>query len=77
MNPKVSIIVPAYNAEKFLTRCLNSIAVQTMRDFECIIVDDGSTDRTGEIAESFAKKRFKVSCDSSRMPVSPWHDKRG
>lgn len=62
MNPKVSVIVPAYNAEKFLARCLNSIAVQTMPDFECIIVDDGSTDRTGEIAESFAKKdpRFRV-----------------
>lgn len=60
--PKVSIIVPAYNAEKFLTRCLNSVAAQTMPDFECIIVDDGSTDRTGEIAESFAKKdpRFRV-----------------
>lgn len=55
MNPKVSVIVPAYNAEKFLARCLNSIAVQTMPDFECIIVDDGSTDKTGEIAESFAK----------------------
>ena len=62
MNPKVSVIVPAYNAEKFLTRCLNSVAAQTMPDFECIIVDDGSTDKTGEIADSFAKKdsRFRV-----------------
>lgn len=62
MNPKVSIIVPAYNAEKFLTRCLNSITAQTMPDFECIVVDDGSTDKTGEIAESFAKidLRFRV-----------------
>lgn len=62
MNPKVSIIVPAYNAEKFLTRCLDSVAAQTMPDFECIIVDDGSTDKTGEIADFFAKKdsRFRV-----------------
>lgn len=60
--PKVSVIVPAYNAEKYLERCLNSIAVQTMPDFECIIVDDGSADKTGEIADTFAKKdsRFKV-----------------
>lgn len=53
MNPKVSIIVPAYNAEKYLERCLNSIAVQTMPDFECIIVDDGSTDNSLLIAEEF------------------------
>lgn len=60
--PKVSVIVPAYNAEMYLERCLNSIAAQTMPDFECIIVDDGSKDRTGEIADDFAKKdsRFRV-----------------
>lgn len=60
--PKVSVIVPAYNSEKYLECCLNSIAVQTMPDFECIIVDDGSTDKTGEIADSYAKKdpRFQV-----------------
>lgn len=62
MQPKVSIIVPAYNAETFLTRCLNSIAAQTMPDFECIIVDDGSIDKTGLVADSFAKRdtRFRV-----------------
>lgn len=60
--PKVSVIVPAFNAEKYLERCLNSIAAQTMPDFECIIVDDGSTDKTGAIADSYAMKdaRFQV-----------------
>lgn len=60
--PKVSIIIPAYNAEKFIERCLDSVAAQTMPDFECIIVDDGSTDRTGEIADEYARNnsRFKV-----------------
>lgn len=60
--PKVSVIVPAYNAEKYLERCLNSVVAQTMPDFECIVVDDGSIDRTGDIAEEYAKKdsRFKV-----------------
>ena len=60
--PKVSVIIPAYNAEKFIERCLDSVAAQTMPDFECIIVDDGSTDRTGEIADDYARNdsRFKV-----------------
>lgn len=60
--PKVSIIIPAYNAEKYIERCLNSVVAQTMPDFECIIVDDGSTDRTGEIADDYARNdsRFKV-----------------
>ena len=60
--PKVSVIVPAYNAEKYLERCLNSIVAQTMPDFECIIVDDGSTDRTGTIADDYVQNdsRFKV-----------------
>ena len=60
--PKVSVIIPAYNAEQYLARCLDSVVVQTMPDFECIIVDDGSTDKTGVIADSYAKKdaRFQV-----------------
>lgn len=60
--PKVSIIIPAYNAEKYIERCLNSVVAQTMPDFECIIVDDGSTDKTAEIAKRFVLKdsRFKL-----------------
>ena len=66
--PKISVIVPAFNAEKYLERCLNSIAAQTMPDFECIIVDDGSTDKTGVIADSYAMKdaRFQVIHQSNR-----------
>lgn len=63
MNPPiVSVIVAAYNAERFLERCLNSIAAQTLSDFEVIVVDDGSVDKTGIIADSFAHKdaRFQV-----------------
>lgn len=60
--PKVSVIVPAFNAEMYLEYCLKSISSQTMHDFECIIVNDGSTDKTGQIADSFAKydTRFHV-----------------
>lgn len=60
--PSVSVIVPVYNAEKYLCRCLDSIKAQTFQDFEAVLVDDGSTDRSGEICDEYAKKdsRFKV-----------------
>lgn len=51
---KVSIIIPVYNAAPYLRRCLGSIACQTFRDFEVIAVDDGSTDESGAVLESFA-----------------------
>ena len=60
--PKISIIVPVYQAEAFLRRCLDSIANQTFQDWECILVDDGSKDRSGAICNEYAVKdpRFKV-----------------
>lgn len=58
----ISVIVPCYNAEKYLERCVNSILAQTYYDLEIILVNDGSTDKTGEICEKFAKidSRVKV-----------------
>ena len=60
--PKVTVIIPAYNAEKYLDRCLDSFAGQTLSDIEVIVVDDGSTDATGRLADVFAQKdsRFQV-----------------
>ena len=46
--PSVSIIIPVYNAEPYLRRCLNSVLSQTLADWECICVDDGSTDGGGQ-----------------------------
>ena len=62
MEPLVSIIVPVYNAEKYLRRCLGSIAGQTFADFECILVDDGSTDGSPAICDEWAANdgRFQV-----------------
>lgn len=60
--PKVSIIVPAYNLEKYLPETLESVLGQSMGDWECIIVDDKSPDGCGQIAERYAQKddRFRV-----------------
>ena len=53
--PKVSVIVPVYNVEKFLPKCLDSLVRQTLNDLEIIVVDDGSTDASGTIADRYAE----------------------
>ena len=53
-NPKISIIVPVYNSEKYLSDCINSILNQTFTDFELILIDDGSTDSSGAICDEFS-----------------------
>lgn len=60
MEPKVSIIVPVYNAEKSLARCVDSILNQEFRDFELILMDDGSRDRSGEICDGYARADARV-----------------
>lgn len=58
----VTIIIPVYNTARYLPACLDSILAQTYTDFECILIDDGSTDASGEICDAYAAKdpRLKV-----------------
>ena len=58
--PKISIIIPVFKAENFLYRCVDSILSQTFTDWECILVDDGSPDRSGAICDEYAQKDARI-----------------
>lgn len=57
---RVSVIIPAYNTEKYIGKCISSILAQTYTDFELIVVDDGSSDKTPKIIDDFAKQDPRV-----------------
>ncbi|WP_195416494.1 glycosyltransferase [Enterocloster citroniae] len=58
--PKVSVVVPIYNAEKYLRQCLNSIIGQTLEDIEIICINDGSTDKSMDIVEEYAQRDNRI-----------------
>ena len=59
-NPKVTVLMSVYNGEKYLQEAIDSILRQTFKDFEFLIINDGSTDKTGEILESYNNPRIKI-----------------
>ena len=58
--PEISVIVPVYNAEAYIHRCIKSLLAQTFDDFEVILVDDGSLDGSGDICDDYARKNSRV-----------------
>lgn len=62
MNPRFSIIIPVYNLENYISQCLDSVLMQTFQSWEAIVVNDGSSDKSLEIIQSYASKddRFKI-----------------
>lgn len=60
MLPKVSIIIPIYKAEKYLSKCIDSILGQEFKEFEVLLIDDGSPDKSGEICEEYALKDNRI-----------------
>lgn len=60
MNPKVSVVIPVYNVEKYLEECVDSVLNQSFSDYEIILVDDGSTDNGGKICDEYALENNRV-----------------
>lgn len=60
VKPMFSILVPVYNIEEYVGRCLESLISQTYSDFEVLVVDDGSTDKSGMICDSYAKSDMRI-----------------
>lgn len=60
LNPTISVIVPVYNAEKYLHRCIDSILAQTFTNFELLLINDGSKDNSGKICDEYAARDQRV-----------------
>lgn len=58
--PEISVVIPIYNIEQYIDRCMNAVLGQTFKDFDVYLMDDGSTDRSGEICDEWAKKDERV-----------------
>lgn len=58
--PKVSVLVPVYNVETYIEKCIESIRNQTFKDYELILCDDGSTDSSGSICDRFAEMDERI-----------------
>ncbi len=69
-NPRVSVVMPAYNAEKFIGEAVESILNQTYADFELIIIDDGSTDQTAAIVRSFKDDRIRLMQNGVNLKIT-------
>jgi len=59
-HPKISVIVPVYKAEAYLRCCVDSLLAQTFRDFEILLIDDGSPDKSGEICDEYARQDGRI-----------------
>src|SRR5690606_27998884 len=64
--PKISVVVPTFNVERFVSECLASVTMQSLADWECIVVDDGSTDGTRERIRKRSDARIQLVLQSNK-----------
>src|SRR5262249_35270201 len=67
--PKVTVVIPVYNREKYVRDAIDSILVQTFPDFELLVIDDGSTDRSREVVQSYHDPRIHLVCNGTNLGV--------
>ena len=68
--PTVSVLMPAYNARRYVARAVESILAQTFADFELLVIDDGSTDNTRQILEPWRPATAGSASSAGRTPAS-------
>jgi glycosyltransferase involved in cell wall biosynthesis len=73
--PKVTVVIPIYNREKYLGIAIGSILSQTFSDFELLVIDDGSTDRSTDVVRCFSDARIRLVCNNTNLGVSKARNK--
>lgn len=68
--PEVSIIIPVYNNEQYIEKCIQSVLNQTFENFEVIVINDGSTDKSGEILEKLNREDSRIFFNRTEKPGS-------
>ncbi|CJJ23496.1 putative glycosyltransferase YibD [Streptococcus pneumoniae] len=74
MDDKITVIVPVYNVENYLRKCLDSIISQTYKNIEIVVVNDGSTDASGEICKEFAEMAHRILYIEQKMLGCQLHE---
>lgn len=69
-NPRISVVLPVYNAEKFISKSLSSILEQTYKNFELLVINDGSVDKTEQIVKNVKDKRIKIVKNEQNLGVT-------
>ena len=73
--PKVTVVIPVYNREKYVGIAVDSILSQTFSDFELLVIDDGSIDRSIDVVLSYSDPRIRLVCNNTNLGVSTTRNK--
>src|SRR5262245_27160007 len=73
--PKVSVVMPVYNREKYVGKAIESVLTQTFTNFELLVIDDGSTDRSRAIVQSYVDARIRLFCNDANEGIPKTRNK--